>query len=177
MTVLRSPDAPPFVTYRDTSREGPEARPFRLPSRSAPAYSRTNLLIDHEPHPWSALSRLPDALNAYRQRVAVLREYGEEDGITLSTASQTAFSDFVKSNAYPRRASLVLLDNGNLRATWRGDDGSHVGIQFRGGQDASYVIFKRRQGGTDVSRVAGKDTLHGVRKQIRAFGLEALMAG
>ena len=107
----------------------------------------------------------------------MLREYGESDGITLKTDSEAAFSNFIKSNAYTRRASLVLLDNGNLRAVWKDDDGSHIGIQFHGGQVASYVVFKRRDHGADISRVAGTDTLDGVRGQIRAFGLDKLMSG
>ncbi|WP_419934132.1 hypothetical protein [Candidatus Palauibacter sp.] len=137
----------------------------------------TNLLADHAPQPWSALLRLPTVLSAYEERVATLREYGEADGITLRAASEDAFLNFIKSNAYTRQASLVLLDNGNLRAVWKSDDGSHVGVQFRGGQAAGYVIFKRRDHGAETSRVAGKDTLDGVRGQIRAFGLEKLMRG
>ena len=132
---------------------------------------------EHSSQPWPALLRLPTVLSAYAERVATLREYGEADGITLRAESEDAFLNFIKSNAYTRRASLVLLDNGNLRAVWKDDDGRHVGVQFRGGQAASYVIFKRRDHGAETSRVAGKDTLDGVRGQIRAFGLEKLMSG
>ena len=97
------------------------------------------------------------------------------DGITLNALSAEEFYLFVKSAPYTRRASLVLIDNGNLRAAWRGDDGSHVGVQFHGEQSASYVIFKRRPSTSDVSRVSGKDTLDGVKRQIHVFGLETLL--
>ncbi len=177
-TVLRSDDAPPFVQNRPTRAQ--ESTSGHLnpwvtePNLDLPL---TNLLADHAPQPWPALLRLPTVLSAYEERVATLREYGEADGITLRAASEGAFLNFIKSNAYTRQASLVLLDNGNLRAVWKSDDGSHVGVQFRGGQAASYVIFKRRDHGAETSRVAGKDTLDGVRGQIRAFGLEQLMSG
>lgn len=116
-------------------------------------------------------------LDAYRERIATLREYGQADGVALRTESEAAFFEFIKSNAYARRAFLVILDNGNLRAVWQDDDGGHVGVQFHGEQVASCVIFKRRAHGAETSRVAGKDTLDGVREQIRAFGLDGLVSG
>jgi hypothetical protein len=67
------------------------------------------------------------------------------------------------------------MDNGNLRAVWRGEDTSRLGIQFLGNQSVEYVIFKRRQGAKEVSRAAGFDTLDGFKKQIQAFDLKALV--
>lgn len=178
ITVLRSDDAPPFVRHRRTSAQestSDDLSPWVPPSNLDLILAK--LLAHHAPQPWSTLPRLLTVLKAYGERVAELQEYGEADGITLRAESKAAFSSFIKSNAYARRASLVLLDNGNLRAVWKDDDGSHVGVQFHGGQVASYVIFKRRGHGADISRVAGKDTLDGVRGQIRAFGLDGLVSG
>lgn len=177
-TVLRSADTPPFVKYSSTPvEESPSVDVSRLVMQLALNHMRTRLLAGHAPQPWSTLPKLLAVLKAYGERVAELREYGEADGITLREESEAAFSSFIKSNAYARRASLVLLDNGNLRAIWKADDGSHVGVQFHGGEVASYVIFKRRDRGADISRVAGTDTLDGVRGQIRAFGLDELVSG
>ena len=137
--------------------------------------SPTNLLNKFTPHKYHDIQRLLDSINAYRDRVRILSRLGIAEGIELYSASEEDFYSFVKSAPFSRRASLVLIDNGNLRAVWRNDDGSHVGIQFRGGQTASYVIFKRRSAASGISRVAGTDTLDGVKRQIRAFGLEALL--
>ena len=118
---------------------------------------------------------LQAVINAYQDRIEALRCEGEVDGITLNASSEKDFYLFVKSAPYTRKASLVLIDNGNLRAVWRNDDGSHVGVQFRGEQSASYVIFKPRSSTPDVSRVSGTDTLEGVNGQIHALGLETLL--
>ena len=67
------------------------------------------------------------------------------------------------------------MDNGNLRAIWKNEAGSRVGIQFLGSQMAEYVIFRRRPATTDVSRVAGIDTLEGIKRQIHAFDLNSLV--
>ena len=73
------------------------------------------------------------------------------------------------------RRSMILVDNGNLRAVWDGNDGEHFGLQFVGSHALQYVIFRRRTGSSHISRVAGNDTLDGVKRQIRAFELEALL--
>ena len=140
-------------------------------------WSLMNPLINYPPlSQFHALLELQVVINSYQERIEVLRSEGQLDGITLNASSEEDFYRFVKSAAYTRRASLVLIDNGNLRAVWRGGDGSHCGVQFRGKQVASYVIFKCRPSTSDVSRVSGSDTLDGVKRQIRAFGLEILLA-
>lgn len=119
--------------------------------------------------------KLQAVIDVYEVRIKALRCEGEIDGMTLDASSEEDFYSFVKSAPYTRRASLVLMDNGNLRAVWRNDDGSHVGVQFRGEQSASYVIFKRRSSTPDVSGVSGTDTLEGVNGKIHAFGLDTLL--
>ena len=153
---------------------------YSVPSNSAvfkeDDYPLTDLLIDHYSLPrFHELGELLAVINAYQDRIKVLRYEGKVDGITLNDRSEEDFYLFVKSAPYTRRASLVLIDNGNLRAVWRDDDGNHVGVQFRGGQSASYVIFKHRPPTADVSRVSGKDTLDGVKQQIHTFGLDTLL--
>ena len=112
---------------------------------------------------------------AYALRIAELRGYAEDDDIQVNPASESDFWAFVGLGLFGSRASLVLLDNGNLRAVWKDDGGNHVGIQFLGNRMAQYVIFKRRPGTQEISRVAGRDTLEGVRCQLRAFDLASLV--
>ena len=69
---------------------------------------------------------------------------GEAEGVTISAASEKDFWDFVKSLPAARKGSLVLMENGNLRAVWEASDDSHLALQFRGDRMIQYVIFKRR---------------------------------
>ena len=69
------------------------------------------------------------------------------------------------------------MDNGNLRAVWKGKDSSHLALHFLGDQLIRYVIFKRRAGSRHTSRVAGTDTFEGIRKQVQAFQLAELVKG
>lgn len=107
----------------------------------------------------------------YSLRIEVLRSDAEDDGFVLNEASERDFWHYIRSVPFAQKAGLVLVDNGDLRAVWKGDDESHLGIQFLGNQWVEYVIFKRRPSTSDVARVAGRDTLDGVKRQIDAFDL------
>lgn len=107
----------------------------------------------------------------YSRRIEVLRSDAEDDGFVLNEASERDFWQCIRSVPLAQKAGLVLVDNGDLRAVWKGDDGSHLGIQFLGNQWVEYVIFKRRPSTSDVARVAGRDTLDGIKRQIDAFDL------
>ena len=115
------------------------------------------------------------AIARYRERLAELREAAEEEDIERSEASERDFRAFVTDNPGWRKAALGLMDNGNLRAVWKDDDGSHLGLQFLGNQFGEYVIFKKRSSTTLVSRAAGVDTLDGIKAQVDAFDLAALV--
>ena len=112
---------------------------------------------------------------AYRSRIAELREFGEAEGVTINAASEKDFWDFVKSLPATRKGSLVLMENGNLRAVWEASDDSHLALQFRGDRMIQYVIFKRRPRARQVSRVAGADTFDGIKRQIDTFALQTLV--
>ena len=112
---------------------------------------------------------------AYSARIEELKGYAVEDEIEVNPASERDFWEFVESLSNQKKAALFLCDSGNYRTIWKDGDGGHVGIQFFGNQTVECVIFKRR-GNTDfVSRVAGHDTLQGVKRQIRAFDLAYLV--
>ena len=114
-------------------------------------------------------------VSSYDNRINVLREQAASEGCFINHGSEAGFLEYFRSNPLIRRGRLVLLENGNLRAVWKGDDEAHVGLQFLGRRMIQYVIFKRRQPSLPVSRVTGIDNISGVRKQIRAFDLEDLV--
>ena len=113
--------------------------------------------------------------NDYQHRIEILNSDTEVDDFALNEASKKDFWQYIRSVPFAQKAGLVLVDNGNLRAVWKGDDESHLGIQFLGNQWVEYVIFKRRPSTRHVARVAGHDTLDGVKRLIDAFDLTSLM--
>ena len=111
----------------------------------------------------------------YRNRIEVLRSDAQRDGFAMNEVSEVDFWSFIESISFAQKAGLVLLDNGNLRAVWKDENGIHLGLQFLGNRLVEYVVFKRSQATKDVSRVAGRDTIEGIKRQMRAFDLTALM--
>ena len=116
-------------------------------------------------------NKLRDVIAQYEARLQLLTDSGVQDDIELNESSERDFFSFIDLALYLHSASLVLLDNGNIRAVWKLSDWDRIGIQFRGNGMASYVIFKRISEG-DVSRVAGLTSLEGVRAEIQKFDFE-----
>lgn len=115
------------------------------------------------------------AHEAYRVRIETLRGHAESDEITVRSESEQDFWAFMDSLPEAPKAEVVLMDNGNFRAVWEDAEQSRFAVQFMGAQQGEYVIFKRRPDAADVSRVAGIDTLDGIKRQIRAFDLMPAM--
>lgn len=115
-------------------------------------------------------------LQAYSARISKLRRFAaQDDEYELNPASESDFWHFVESEPRWRKGSLVLMDNGNLRVVWKDSQGSHLGLQFLGSEAVQYVIFRQRAVMRPISRVAGRDTFAGLKKQIDAFELESLL--
>ena len=95
----------------------------------------------------SAIERVREA---YSLRIEKLKAYAQEDEIEVNEASQRDFWAFVESLSSNKRASLVLCDNGNLKAVWKDTGANHLGIQFLGNERGEYVIFKRRQRASEI---------------------------
>ena len=119
-------------------------------------------------------ARFSKVLTACQRRLQELTEDARLEGSRIHIASRSTFFDFLVRTVPVGRGRLVLLENGNLRATWKGGDDTHVGLQFLTDGRIQYVIFTRRPGAPGVSRVAGRDTIAGVRRQLHAFDLTDL---
>ena len=128
---------------------------------------------DHEIK--SKAQHIRDTDSAYARRIEVLREQAELDGYSLNLASEEAFYEFFQKNLLQRRGRLVLMENGNLRAVWKGENEAHIGLQFITNLSAQYVIFTRRDPQSPVSRVSGHDTMDGIKRQIEAFDLNGVL--
>ena len=158
----------------------------RIEYSSQPSYAPIYVFERAFDHPSNPLKRyfvefqkryreVHRAYRHYWRRIHDLRGYGKEDGILINESSERDFWAFVGSAGFTRRAGLALMDSGNLRAVWKDDDESHLGLHFLGDQTVNYVIFKWRSGVRRISRVAGNDTFDGVKRQIHAFDLTSLV--
>lgn len=112
----------------------------------------------------------------YTSRIEFLKNEAVDEGYVLNLPSEIDFWQFVRSSPHIRKGSLVLMDNGNLRAIWKDEQGSRLGLQFLGGRMVQYVIFKGRNSGQPISRVTGRDSLEGLARQIDAFELWSLLS-
>ena len=120
-------------------------------------------------------SRFGENSESYRSRIKALCADAADEGYSVRSESERGFWKFVSGRPNLRRGSVVLMDNGNLRAVWKDGQGAHLGLQFLGEGMVQYVIFKRRSKAQHVSRVAGRDTLTGLLNQIDAFQLQSLL--
>ncbi len=119
--------------------------------------------------------KVRNKLQAYRARINALRLVAAQDGYHLNPAPESDFLRFVASEPRSRKANLVLMDNGNLRAVWRDGQGTRVGLQFLGEGMVQHVIFSQREVGEPISRVAARDTFEGIWRQVEAFDLGSLL--
>lgn len=112
---------------------------------------------------------------AWRARIEQLRARAEQDGESVNPASEQDFWRFVRSGPVIRKDSLVLADKGRLRADWKDERGSCLGLQFEGGGRVQYKLCKQHETIGDLSEELGWDSFEGVRQHIEAFELQALI--
>ena len=105
-----------------------------------------------------------------RQRIELLKEIGKEEEIAYKENSEQDLWRFLKRLSFIKSPKLFLLDNGNLRAVWKGDDGKHIGLQFLGDGQIQFVIFSRR-GGHNMARIRGRDDFSGIVRQLDASAI------
>ena len=112
---------------------------------------------------------------AYMSRLKYLQDEAGHDGYVLNPTSEVDFWQFVRSAPYIRRGNLVLMDNGNLRAIWKDEQGTRLGLQFLGDCMVQFVIFKRRKQGQPISRVSGRDSLEVLKWLTATYELHSLL--
>ena len=118
---------------------------------------------------------MPAQHRRYRNRIQELSKSAEQDNFPIKFASEHDFWRFVSRWPHIRQGNLALLENGNLRAVWKDEQGSHLGLQFLGRSMVQFVIFDRRKEAQEVSRVAGRNTIDGLERQIQAFDLNSFL--
>ena len=160
----------------NASRDYPEDMSFEYLKTLANHQSRSIDLLDHFNADLANKTRKASEIHQkYQIRITDLRNDAMLDGFDINASSEQDLWSFFESIPFADMAELVLLENGNLRAIWSDQDNNHLGIQFLGDGMAQYVIFRRRKGSSYISRVAGRDTIEGIKKQVRNFKLDAFL--
>ena len=111
----------------------------------------------------------------FAERIETLKSDAALEGFSMSAGSKRDFWTFIRSMPFVRKGSLILMDNGNLRAVWKDDQGNQIALQYLGTGSVQFVIFKHPDRAGRVSRVAGCTSLADIKRQIRAFSLERLL--
>lgn len=123
----------------------------------------------------SKVEQIANTISFYDNRIEVLKRQAELDGYSINLASRETFLEFFRRNPPLKRGRLVLIENGNLRAVWKDNNGAHIGLQFLENGLIQYVIFKQRSPTLPVSRVYGRDTTDGIINLIIAFDLGSVL--
>ena len=136
-------------------------------------YSDRGVRATHVGSDTQLLDPASSARAAYQRRIAQLRSFAEEDGIELSAPSEGDFFDFACTEPQTKAASLVLLDNGNLRAVWRSGQ-QEVGVQFYGSGSVQYLISREGDDGK-IAHTARRGTFEEFSAAIEGAGLGSLL--
>lgn len=170
-----------FATFSFPNQRARAPIPHELPPDSPTAASPRLLFVHSTPVPTiqHILERVNRSLGTrakFERRLEVLTDEAEADGSAFNPDSEVAFRWFLDEHPFLRSGRLFLMDNGNLRATWKDDRDTHVGLQFLPGDSVQYVIFTRRPSSRTISRVHGYDTLDGIPRLLAAYDLSHILA-
>lgn len=117
----------------------------------------------------------PEIIRAYEERLGFLEKAGLTEGIELNIDSETDFWEFIDTPLISRKAELVFIGEGNIRAIWEDEDDNFLGLHFLGNRKIIYVIFKQHPDGKDTTIETGVESFGGTKKKIVQFCLTHLV--
>ena len=117
----------------------------------------------------------PEIIRAYEERLGFLEKAGLTEGIELNADSETDFWEFIDTPQISRKAELVFIGEGNIRAIWEDEDENFLGLHFLGNRKIIHVIFKQHPDGKDTTIETGVESFEGTKKKIIQFGLTQLV--
>ena len=110
-----------------------------------------------------------------RQRIRELDHCARSEGGRVNPTSEYTFWRFLGRSPFGAKPGLVLLDNGNLRATWGDMRPTHVGLQFLPNDQIQYVVFARPPSSSGVMRGRGRVGAANIPKLLEGFGLAEVL--
>lgn len=161
----RSPERPFLLVAAQNQTVTAPAPPFRpIPGHATPRAAIPE-----------SSARIRRSRTRFERRLRELAREAEAEGYPFSRDSETVFRRFLDEYPALEPGRLFLMNDGNLRATWKEERGSHVGLQFLPDERVQYVIFTRRPSSRTVSRVHGDDTLSGIPRILAAYDLRHVL--
>lgn len=110
-----------------------------------------------------------------RQRIRELDDFARSEGFRVNAASEHTFWRFFERYPFGAQPGLVLLDNGNLRATWGDMKPTHIGLQFLPNDQIQYVIFAAQSSSPGVMRGRGRVGTANIPKLLESYGLAEVL--
>lgn len=98
-------------------------------------------------------------------RMSELARDVREDGGQINATSRNDFSKFVAEYPLAFKPYIGVLENGNVRALWRGEVGDQVGLQFLGDELVQFVAIPADR----RLHASGRAPLHRLRAEL-TFG-------
>ena len=158
--------------------------PVSATGRSNTAFSLWNSDCEHESGSpvhereilfGSQITLTDFSIESYNERIDTLEKYAREDGFTLNQSSYLNFSEFLDNYQPMKRASVVLLENGNLRANWKNKNGAYVALQFLDQSEIQFVLFSETgDDGLNLTNYGTGDYIKTM-EQIQNLGLDQIM--
>lgn len=114
-------------------------------------------------------------LEGAKDRIRLLKRDAADDERPFSEESADALLRFVEWFRTTVKPLVFLMDNGNLRAAWKGKDGSQVALEFAKADRVQYVIFSKLGADGARHRSVGWNDQHGVKNIVEAHKLQGLL--
>ena len=150
-----------------------------VPSKNLPAVRVTTppvLVVSWDSTPsddgtQARTDQLNRVATSCRRRIRELDDFARSEGFRVNLASEYTFWRFFERYALGAQPGLVLLDNGNLRATWGDMKPIHIGLQFLPNDQIQYVIFARSSSPPGVIRGHGRVGAANIPKLLDSYGI------
>ena len=112
---------------------------------------------------------------SYGRRIDTLLGYASEEGIDARDESKNDFKFFVDTVIPTDKAMLIVMDNGNLRATWRGDQ-NRLSLEFVGDHAVHYVVLIPASPNGQPLERSGECSFDEIRSLVKYWGLWIMVA-
>ena len=112
---------------------------------------------------------------SYERRIDTLLGYASEEGIGSRDGSNKDFNLFVDTTIPTDKAMLIIMDNGNLRATWK-EDRKRLSLEFIGDRLVHYVVFIPAGADDQPLERSGECSFDEIRAFTKLWGLWDMVA-
>lgn len=113
--------------------------------------------------------------NYYINRIETLMGYASEEGIVVNNVSVKSFHDFINTVIPTHKAMLAIMDNGNLRAIWKGPS-SRLALEFMGNRRVHCVVSKQMNLSDKIFEESGEYSFNELQTLVDEWGLRTMVS-